>query len=162
MACFTKTQQRNGTNCEFEKYVTTINFFMLNQLDKSHLNSACIQCVCDKSEKARACAKWQRKSLDWCYRIAFPASPILQSCDTVSCVSQSFRAHPCVLAIGANVTPDSILKALFVVMKICTPRYITIILAQYVQKLRQDWSQCDVLASVAFEIQTTSGPSMIE
>ena len=38
MACFTKTHQRNGTNCEFEKCVTTSNFFVLNSLDKSHLN----------------------------------------------------------------------------------------------------------------------------
>ena len=37
MECFIKTQQRNGTNCEFE-YVTTSNFFVLNSLVKSHLN----------------------------------------------------------------------------------------------------------------------------
>ena len=58
MACFTKTQQRNGTNCEFEKYVTTSNFFVLNPLDKSPLNCVCTRYVCDKSENARVCAKW--------------------------------------------------------------------------------------------------------
>ena len=97
MACFTKTQQRNGTNCEFEKYVTMNNFFMLNSLDKSHLNSVCTQYVCDKSENARVCAKWQWNALDWCYWIA------VQSSNTVACVSLSFRTHPCVLAIKPPV-----------------------------------------------------------
>ena len=97
MACFTKTQQRNGTNCEFEKYVTMNNFFMLNSLDKSHLNSICTQYVCDKSENARVCAKWQWYARDWCYWIA------VQSSNTVSCVSLSFRTHPCVLAIKPPV-----------------------------------------------------------
>ena len=46
MACFTKTQHRNETNCEFEKYVTKSDFFVLNSLDKSHLNSDVhIMCV---------------------------------------------------------------------------------------------------------------------
>ena len=99
MACFTKTQQRNRTNCEFEKYVTTSNFFVLNSLAKSHLNFVCTEYVCDKSENAWVCAKWQWNPLDWCYWIALPASPVVQSSNTVSCVSLSFRTHPCVLAI---------------------------------------------------------------
>ena len=45
------------------------------------------------------CAKWQWNALDWCYWIALPASPVVQSSNTVSCVSLSFRTHPCVLAI---------------------------------------------------------------
>ena len=83
MACFTKTQQRNGTNCEFEKSATMSKLFVLNSLDKSHRNSVRAQYVCDKSENARVCAKWQWNALDWCYW----------------CVSLSFRTHPCVLAI---------------------------------------------------------------
>ena len=73
---------------------------MLNSLAKSHLNSVCTEYVCDKSENARVCAKCQWNALDWCYWIALPASPVLQSSNTVSCVSLSFRAHPCVLAIN--------------------------------------------------------------
>ena len=103
MACFTKNQQRNGTNCQFEKYVTTSNYFVLNSLDKSHLNSVCTHYVCDKSENARVCAKWQWNALDWCYWIALPASPVVQSSNTVSCVSLSFRTHPCVLTIETHV-----------------------------------------------------------
>ena len=99
MACFTKAQQRNGTNCEFEKYVTTIYFLALKSLDKSHLNSVCTWYVYDNSENARVCAKWQWNALNWCYWIALPASPVVQSSYTVSCVSLSFRIHPCVLAI---------------------------------------------------------------
>ena len=99
MACFTKTQQCNGTNCEFEKYVTTSNIFVLDSLDKCHLNSVCTQYVCDKSENARVCAKWLWNALNWCYWIALPASPVVQSSNTVSCVSLSFRTNPCVLAI---------------------------------------------------------------
>ena len=102
MACFTKNQQRNGTNCQFEKYVTTSNYFVLNSLDKGHLNSVCTHYVCDKSENARVCAKWQWNALDWCYWIARPASPGVQSSNTVSCVSLSFRTHPCVLAIKTH------------------------------------------------------------
>ena len=98
MACFTKNQQHNGTNCQFEKYVTTSNYFVLNSLDEGHLNSVCTHYVCDKSENARVCAKWQWNALDWCYWIALPASPVVQSSNTVSCVSLSFRTHPCVLA----------------------------------------------------------------
>ena len=45
------------------------------------------------------CAKWQWNALDWCYWIALPASPVVQSSNTVACVSLSFRTHPCVLAI---------------------------------------------------------------
>ena len=103
MACFTKNQQRNGTNCQFEKYVTTSNYFVLNSLDKGHLNSVCTHYVCDKSENARVCAKWQWNALDWCYWIALPASPVVQSSNTVSCVSLSFRTHPCVLAIISHM-----------------------------------------------------------
>ena len=102
MACFTKTQQRNGTNCEFEKYVTTSNYFVLNSLDKSHLNSVCTHYVCDKSENARVCAKWQWNALDWCYWIVLPASPLVQSSNTVSCVSLSFRTHPCTVRSRYN------------------------------------------------------------
>ena len=86
MACFTKTQQRNRTNCEFEKYVTMSNFFVLNSLAKSHLNSVCTEYVYDKSENARVCAKWQWNALDWCYWIALPASPVVQSSNTLSLV----------------------------------------------------------------------------
>ena len=102
MACFTKTQQCNGTNCGFEKKVTTSKFFVLNSLDKSHLNSVRTQYVCDKSENTRVCVKWQWNALDWCYWIALPSSPVMQSSNTVSCVSLSFRTHPCVLAIAYN------------------------------------------------------------
>ena len=104
MACFTKNQQRNGTNCQFEKYVTTSNYFVLNSLDKGHLNSVCTNYVCDKSENARVCAKWQWNALDWCYWIALPASPVVQSSNTVSCVSLSFHTHPCVLAIKLHLS----------------------------------------------------------
>ena len=97
MACFTKTQQCNDTNCEFERYVTTSNFFVLNSLAKSHLNSVCTEYVCDKSDNAWVCAKWQWKALDWYYWIALPASPVMQSSNTV--VSLSFHTHPCVLTI---------------------------------------------------------------
>ena len=45
------------------------------------------------------CAKWQWNALDWCYWIALPASPVVQSSNTVSCVSLSFRTQPCALAI---------------------------------------------------------------
>ena len=99
MACFTKTQEHNGTNCEFEKYVTTIKFLVLKSSDKSHLNSICTLYVCDKRENAWVCAKWLWNALDWCYWIAFPASPVVQSSNTVWCVSLSFRTHPCILAI---------------------------------------------------------------
>ena len=77
----------------------TSKFFVLNTLDKSHRNSVRAQYVCDKSENARVCAKWQWNKLDWCYWIALPASPVVQSSNTVSCVSLSFRTHPCVLTI---------------------------------------------------------------
>ena len=89
------------------KYATRSNFFALNSLDKSHLYSVCTQYVCDKSENARVCAKWQWNALDWCYWIALPASPVMQSSNTVSCVSLSFRTHPCVLAILTNSCEDS-------------------------------------------------------
>ena len=46
------------------------NFGMSNSLGKRHLNSVWTQYVCDKSENARACAKWQWNALDWCYWIA--------------------------------------------------------------------------------------------
>ena len=80
--------QESATNCEFENYVTTSKFFVLNSLDKSHLNSVRAQYICDK--------------LDWCYWIALPASAVVQSSNTVSCVSLSFRTHPCVLAIWSH------------------------------------------------------------
>ena len=96
MACFTKIQQRNGTNCEFEKIC---NFVVSNSIEKSHRNSVCPQYVCDKSQNARVCAKWQWNTLDWCYWIALPASSVVQSSNTVSCVSLSFRTPLCVLAI---------------------------------------------------------------
>ena len=99
MACFTKTQQCNRTNCEYEKYVTMSNFFVLNSLAKSHLNSVCTEYVCDKSENAWVCAKWQWNALDWCFWIALPASPVVQTSNTVSCISLSFCTHLCVLAI---------------------------------------------------------------
>ena len=72
---------------------------MLHSLDKSHLNSVCIHYVCGKSENARVCTKSQWNALDWCYWIALTASPVMQSSNTVSCVSRSFCRHPCVLAI---------------------------------------------------------------
>ena len=64
MVCFTKTRQRNGTNCESETNLITRKLFLLNSLDKSRLNSVCAQYVCDKSENARACAKWPWNALD--------------------------------------------------------------------------------------------------
>ena len=87
MACFTKNQQCNGTNCKFEKYVTTSNYFVLNSLDKGHLSSVCTHYVCDKSENACVCAKWQWNALDWCYWIALPASPKIL-CDCLSHVTK--------------------------------------------------------------------------
>ena len=72
---------------------------MLYTLAKSHLESICTEYVCDKSENARVCAKWQWNALDWYYWIALPALPVMQSSNTVSCVSMSFRTHPCVLTI---------------------------------------------------------------
>ena len=72
---------------------------MLHSLDKSHRNSVCTHNVCDKSENARVCTKWQWNTLDWCYWIALPASPVMQSSYTVSCISLSFCTHPCFLAI---------------------------------------------------------------
>ena len=80
-----------------KKDVSTSNFSMLNSLAKSHINSVCTDC--DKSENARVCAKWQWNALDWCYCIALPASPVVQSSNTVSCVSLLFRTYPCVLSI---------------------------------------------------------------
>ena len=114
MACFTKTQQSNGTNCEFEKYVTTSKFFVLNTLDKSHRNSVRAQYVCDKNENARVCAKWQWNALDSCYWIA----PVVQSSNTVSCVSLSFRTHLCVLAIWCHQARSHYLKQ-------CWPRFMS-------------------------------------
>ena len=55
-----------------KKKVTTSKFFVLNSLDKSHLNSVRTQYVCDKSENTRVCAKWQWNARDWCYWIALP------------------------------------------------------------------------------------------
>ena len=66
---------------------------------RSHCYDVLNEDVCDKSENARVCAKWQWNALDWCYWIALPASPVVQSSNTVSCVSLSFRTHPCVLSI---------------------------------------------------------------
>ena len=66
---------------------------------KRHLNSVWTQYVCDKSAKARMCAKWQWSALDWCYWIALPASPVVWSSNTVSCGSLSFCTHPWILAI---------------------------------------------------------------
>ena len=54
------------------------------KLNTSHLNSVCTQYVCDKSKNARVCLKWQWNALDWCYGIAPPASPVMQSSNTVS------------------------------------------------------------------------------
>ena len=79
------------------------NFVVSNSIDKSHRNSVCPQFVCDKSQNARGCAKWQWNTLDWCYWIARPASPVVQSSNTVSCVSLSFRTPPCVLAIKYKI-----------------------------------------------------------
>ena len=77
------------------------NFVVSNPLGKCQLNSVWTQYVCDKSENAWVCTKhWN--ALDWCYWIALPASPVRQSRNTVSCVSLSFRTHPCVLAIQSN------------------------------------------------------------
>ena len=42
-------------------------FVVSNSIDMSHRNSACRQYVCDKSQNARGCAKWQWNTLDWCY-----------------------------------------------------------------------------------------------
>ena len=75
------------------------NLVMPNSLGKRHHNSVWTKYVCDKSEDVRVCAKWQWNALDRCYWIALPASPGMQSSNTVSCVSLSFRTHPCVFAI---------------------------------------------------------------
>ena len=83
---------------------------MSNSFDKRHLNSVWTQYVCDKSENARVCAKWQWNALDWCYWIALPASPLVQSSNTVSCVSLSFRTHPCVLAIATPTGSTTVLS----------------------------------------------------
>ena len=47
------------------------------------------------------CAKWQWNALDWCYWIAPTASPVVQSSNTVSCISLSFRTHPYVPALSS-------------------------------------------------------------
>ena len=87
--------------------------FVLYSLDKSHLNSVCTQYVCDKSENARVCAKWQWNALDWCYWIALPASPVVPSTYTVSCVSLSFHKHTCVLPMQQNMAVPSYVQALY-------------------------------------------------
>ena len=86
-----------------KKNAFTSNLFVFNLLDKSHLNIVSTQYVCDKSENARVCAKWQWNALDWCYWIALSASPVVQSSNTDPCVSLSFRTHPCVLAIYSAI-----------------------------------------------------------
>ena len=53
-----------------------------------------------KAENAWVCAKWQWNALDWCYWIALPASPVVQSSGTVLCVSLLIRTHLCVLTIN--------------------------------------------------------------
>ena len=65
------------------------NFDVSNSLGKRHANSVGTQYVCDKSKTARVCAKWQWNALDWCYRIALPASLVVQSSNTVSFVSHT-------------------------------------------------------------------------
>ena len=59
--------------------------------------------MCDKSENSWVCAKWQWNALDLCYWIALPALPVVQSSNTVSCVSLSFRTHPFVLAMNIKI-----------------------------------------------------------
>ena len=75
------------------------SFIVSNSLGKRHIYSVWTKYVCDKSENVQVCAKWQWNALDWCYWIALPASPVVQPSNTVSCVSLSFRTHPCVFAI---------------------------------------------------------------
>ena len=123
MTCFTKTHQCNGTNCEFEKYVNMSNFFVLNSLDKSHLNSVCAQYVCDKSENARVCAKWQWNTLDCCYWIA-----LLALYDLISIGNQGFP-----LCVSHN--------SLIFILGISIIRKLLFI-------LKQGWSLCDIFLTL--------------
>ena len=84
------------------------NFVSPNSLSKCHLNSVWTKYLCDKSENVRVRTKWQWNALDWCYWIAFPASPVMQSSNTVWCISLSFRTHPCVLDILSHPIYPSI------------------------------------------------------
>ena len=77
---------------------------MSNSLNKSPLNSVCTQYVCAKSDNARVYSKWQWNALEWRYRIALQALLVMQSSNTVSCVSMSFRTHPCGLAMNSHCT----------------------------------------------------------
>ena len=83
------------------------NFDVSNSLGKRHANSIGAQYVCDKSKTSRVCAKWQWNALDWCYWNALPASLVVQSSNTVSFVSLSFRTHPCILTM--LMLPDVLL-----------------------------------------------------
>ena len=90
MACFTKNQQHNGTNCQFEKYVTTSNYFVLNSLDEGHLNSVCTHYVCDKSENARVCVR--NDSETHSTGVTGLHSRLRRSCNPVT-QSRAFHCH---------------------------------------------------------------------
>ena len=90
MACFTKIHQGNESNCEVKKYVTKS---ISNSLDKNHLISVYLWYVCDKRENARLCAKWSWNALDLCFHTAHPASPVVQSSETVSFHCHFVRTH---------------------------------------------------------------------
>ena len=64
-------------------FVGVSNFAVSNSLGKRHLNSVWTRYVCDKCESVPVCAKWQWNALNWCYWIALPASPDVQSSNTV-------------------------------------------------------------------------------
>ena len=94
--------QDSATQCQ-ELRIWKSNSFVSNSLGKCHLNSVWTKYVYDKSENVQVCAKWQWHALDWCYWIALPASLVVQSSNTVLCISLSFRTHLCLLAM--KLTP---------------------------------------------------------
>ena len=73
--------------------------------------------------RTRVCAKWQWNTLDWRYWIALPASLVVQSSNTVSCVSLSFCTHQCVLAIKPHANIEywrcGGIKELYSMRRIC-------------------------------------------
>ena len=66
-----------------------------------------------------------KRELDWCYWIALPVSTVVQSSNTVSCVSLSFRTHPGILAFVTYILcPNGIEMPLPVEWKNYLPEWI--------------------------------------
>ena len=76
------------------------NFVVSTLLDKRHLNSVRTQNVCDKTEDARVCTKWQWNVLDWCYWIALPAhTRAFYSENARGCAKWQWDARDCVTGL---------------------------------------------------------------